>query len=184
MKAINMTALIIAGLLAVAAFGGCSLLSTVNERALTVDDVVEMACADVGSDVIRRQIEATRSRFELTAQDIIRLKKAGVEDSVLEAMIDTENMPDYFSWEFGYDPYEYGQRFGSHWYPVSYHYPYTYPMSYPYMYPYATYRRSDLLGRFYRYAPIVMPYHRDYSRSYDPYFDERMPEKPSDEDEK
>ncbi len=172
LKKSMVTAVLAAAVLAVV---GCSILQTGNERALTVDDVIGMAQADVGSQVIRRQIEVTRSRFELTAADIVRLKKAGVEDGIIESMINTEEMPNYFSWENTYDPYEFGQRFNTHWYPVSYNYPLVYPGVYPYMYPYGVYRRSDLLGRFHRYAPIVAPGPRDYSRSYDPYFDTQPP---------
>ena len=171
MKARNYVKSFLAVSLAVFIMAGCASLITVNDRALQVEDIINMANADVGAEVILRQIQVTRSRFELDTDQIIRLKKAGVDDKVIEAMVNTEQMTDHFDWEYGYSPYEYGQRFGSNWYPVSYHYPYVYPGIYPYMQPYGVYRRNDLLGRFYRYAPITRPYYWDYNKSWDSYFE-------------
>ncbi|HUT64096.1 MAG TPA: hypothetical protein VMZ04_09080, partial [Anaerolineae bacterium] len=81
--------LLVAGLF-VLMISGCSSFLNVNERAMQYEDVINMTTAGVGPDVIKRQIAVTRSRFELSADQIIQLKKAGVDDKVIEAMIETE----------------------------------------------------------------------------------------------
>ena len=160
--------------LAVLLVSSCSSFFAVNERAMTVEDIINMTKAEVGADIITRQIEVTRSRFKLDPDQIIRLKKAGVDDKVLEAMIETEETPAHFDWEYGYSPNEYWFSYYNQWYPVYHYYPYGYPsygnLSYgnlsayplgagysPYAYPYSVFRRSGLLGRFYRYVPIYPP---------------------------
>ena len=55
---------------------------------LTKEDVVHMAQSGVGDDVIIRQIEA-KGRFDLTADEIVRLKEAEVSDPVVEAMVES-----------------------------------------------------------------------------------------------
>jgi len=138
---------------------GCSSFLAVNERAMTIEDVINMTNAEVGADIITRQIEVTRSQFILDPDQIIQLKKAGVDDKVLEAMIETEEIPAHFNWEYGYSPNEYWFNYYNQWYPVYHYYPYNYP-GYNYSssaYPYSVFRRSGLVGRFYRYAPIYPP---------------------------
>jgi len=115
---------------------GCSSFVNVNERAMNVEDIINMTKVGVGPDVITRQIEVTRSRFRLDAEQIIRLKEAGVDDKVLEAMIETEEYPAHFEWEYGYSPYEYWFNYYNQWYPVYHYYPYGYP-AYNYS-PYAS----------------------------------------------
>lgn len=108
---------------------GCSVFVTVNERAMTIDDIINLTKAEANSDIIIRQMEATNSRFELEADDIVRLKNEGVEDDIIEYMIETDFTPEAFSWEYGYRPYDY-------WY---YHYDYYYqPIYYP-VYDYYNY---------------------------------------------
>ena len=144
---------------------GCSSFLNINERAMTAGDVINMTKAGVGPDVITRQIEVTRSRFKLDTDQIIQLKEAGVDDKVLKAMIETEDYPGHIEGEFGYSPYEYWFNYYNQWYPVYHYYPYSYPSYYysPYAYPYSVYRRSDLIGRFYRYVPLYPP-QWDYQR--------------------
>jgi hypothetical protein len=72
-------------LLAVAAL----LLAGSAAPALEADDVVRMAKAKVGDEVILAQMQAAKARFVLTADDIVRLKKEGVSDAVLKAMIES-----------------------------------------------------------------------------------------------
>lgn len=55
--------------------------------AMDTDDVVRLAKAGVGEDVIIAQMQAAKARFVLTADDIVRMKKEGVSDAVLKAMI-------------------------------------------------------------------------------------------------
>lgn len=55
--------------------------------ALTLEDVVRLAKAHVGDDVILSQIEVSGSAFTLTTEDILRLRREGVSDAVLARMI-------------------------------------------------------------------------------------------------
>ncbi len=61
--------------------------------ALETGDVIRLARAKAGDEVIIAQIKATESRFTLTADEIIRLKKEGVSDAVIKAMIETAKGP-------------------------------------------------------------------------------------------
>ena len=137
---------------------GCAGLVEVGSRAISLQDVVDMTAAGVGGEVIIRQIEATHSKFKLTPQQIIQLKKSGVGDDVLEAMIESAAVPDHFDWEYGYNdsaypymyPYDtYINGFPNSWYPVNTHIPFSYGLGYPY----TVYRQRDVFGRFYKYGP-------------------------------
>ena len=146
---------------------GCSSLRIVNERAVTIDEVIKMSQARVDKDVIIRQLEMTYSRFKLTPDDIIRLTEGGVDSEVIEAMVESGAAPEPYAWEYGWSPYDnwvdtydyYGYYSG-----YMYHYPY-YSTFNPYMYmsPYMTFREPGLVGRFYHYVPL--------SGRYRPYFD-------------
>jgi hypothetical protein len=58
-------------------------------RPLSVTDVARLADNGAGEEIILAQIEATGSRFDLDADDIIFLKKHAVSDRVISAMIAT-----------------------------------------------------------------------------------------------
>ena len=131
---------------------GCSSYMYNRERALIIDDVINMSKANAGSDVIINQIRATHSRFKLETNDIIRLKNEGVEDDVIEYMIRTDFTRRTFGWEFGYRPYDY-------WY---YHYDYYYsPTVYPiydYYYYYSPFWNGLREAPYYRYhSPYYYP---------------------------
>jgi hypothetical protein len=145
--------------LAVSVFAGCSALVNINERAISIEDVINMTVADISPDIIIRQIEVTRSRFRLDADQIIWLKEAGVEDKVIETMIDTAQFTEQNYWDYGYSPYEYSSNYYNQWYPSFYYYPRGSPYynQYHSVYPYVVSRRRDFIGRFYRYTPIVPP---------------------------
>ena len=101
-------------LLAVAGTG-CSTISFVNPRAMTVDDVIRMSEHEVGPDIIIRQIEVTGSRYELSADDIVALTEAGVNEDVIEFMVGSGESPVdpywsaspgyYDGWGYGYGYY-------------------------------------------------------------------------------
>lgn len=168
--------LIVAASLVLAAFvTGCSAFTTLNERAVSADDVIKMSSAGIGADVIIRQIEVTRSRFELTPNDIIRLKESGVDEKVLTVMIETKGYPPSYDNGYGYDYYDSRFDYYHSWYPVAMHYPYPYR----YYRPYITYRRDGLLGRFYREVPVTTPPYRVYDRRNNP---ERRDQSDDDDD--
>lgn len=95
--------MLLAGFLAVSAIG-CSSGSYTQRSApkeadwdtllpppLNVNDIVAMVEDSVGDDVIIDQIKASESYFRLTKNEIIRLKKEGVSDKVISAMINTKD---------------------------------------------------------------------------------------------
>ena len=148
MKPISILVVLAMAFLAAA---GCSSFSTVNTRAMTVDDIISMSKANAGAEVIKDQILATRSRFTLSPQDIIRLKNEGVADDVLRAMIESGDRPEPPTWDYGVSPYDFWfDRYGG--------YPYYEYGTYPYYsyggYPYTVYRQPGLIGRFYSYYPV------------------------------
>jgi hypothetical protein len=57
--------------------------------AMSTDDVQKLAQGGVADEVILAQIRAEKASFELTAEHILALKKNGVSDAVLKAMIET-----------------------------------------------------------------------------------------------
>ncbi len=141
--------------------GGCASFEIRNERAVSTDDVIKMSGAGAGVDVIISQIEATHSTFRLTPDEIVMLKEAGVQDDVIEWMIDTGAGPElyddnYYPWDNWITSYNY--------YGYRYHYPY-YPGYNPA--PYVVYREPGLVGRFYRYAPLGRSSRSQYRRRYD-----------------
>ncbi|HTY37366.1 MAG TPA: hypothetical protein VMH23_09660 [Bacteroidota bacterium] len=84
--------------------------------AMTVDDVIALAQDSVGDDVILDQIKATHSRFQLSNNDIRDLKKNGVSDKIVRAMIKTASEPPAKSQTVASQNY--------YWYPDYYWYPY------------------------------------------------------------
>ena len=159
---------------------GCSAFVTINERAMSLEDVINLSKVKLDSEVIIRQIEVTRSKFELTSDEIVMLKNEGVDDDVIEYMIETEFIPEKFTWDYGYSPYNY-------WY---YHYNYAYYPMYDYYYnpysmysnwgmpyyrsPYTVRRRPGLVGRYYDYYPVTPPPGREYYQK--ERYQERRPE--------
>jgi hypothetical protein len=62
-------------------------------KSLTVGDVVKMFQNGIGDDVIIAKLNKEGKAFDLSADDLIELKKAGVSNSVLKAMMTSEPMP-------------------------------------------------------------------------------------------
>ncbi|HUT62470.1 MAG TPA: hypothetical protein VMZ04_00800 [Anaerolineae bacterium] len=156
MKTIRVVNILSAISLAGLVMSGCSTFIPAHKRAMEVEDIISMTKSDVGMDIITRQIEATRSRFMLDADTIIRLKEAGVEDSVIEAMIGTDEVTEYTGWEQGYAPYHDWLHYQYLWYPG-----YAYSGNQYYVDPYTGVPRSKhpLIGqsRYYPYVPVYPP---------------------------
>ena len=81
---------------------------------MTVDDVIALARDSVSDDVILAQMNATHSSFRLTNNDIRDLKKNGVSDQVISAMIKSADQPKSSSRRVAYYPYS-----DYYWYPYS-----------------------------------------------------------------
>jgi hypothetical protein len=116
--------------------------------AMTVEDVIALSREGVGDDVIIDQIRVTNSHFLLSKDDILELKRAGVSEAVIRAMIKTS---------------ERGQRRRIvreyYWSPHLYSYPW-YP-AFWWGYTYRYYRPY-----YYYIAPRVFYFHRYPSHGY------------------
>jgi hypothetical protein len=60
-----------------------------TQRPMTPQDVIRLARAGAGDEVLLTQIDASHEVFTLTVQDILDLKEAGVSDRVITYMINT-----------------------------------------------------------------------------------------------
>ena len=63
------------------------------DSALTNDSILEMVQAKASASVILGQIRSTKTNFNLSTAEVIRLVKAGVPESVIEAMRDPKHVP-------------------------------------------------------------------------------------------
>ena len=100
---------------------------------MTKEDVIALSKAKVADDLIISQMKASRSYFQLSAQDIIDLVKAGVSDKVVGTMIMTDDSSRYAEGSGGY-----------YYYP-----PYYWYGGYPYMYPwYPSFSLGFSVGRY------------------------------------
>jgi hypothetical protein len=92
---------------------------------MTVDDVIAMTKDSVGDDVILAQMKATHTYYRLTSNDIRDLKKNGVSDRVISAMIKTADEPKASAQKTTYYPYPdyYGYPYAGYyspWYSPTY----------------------------------------------------------------
>ncbi len=60
---------------------------------LTNDNILQMVQAKVAPDVILSQIRASKTNFDLSSAEVIRLSKAGVPANVIEAMFNPKAAP-------------------------------------------------------------------------------------------
>ena len=133
--------LLLAGLL----FSGCATQThpaATPPPGPTLAEVQTMVQDHVSDSVIVAQIQNSSTRYHLTADQIISLKKAGVSDTVVTALINTASKPQpktitvVNQYPYYYNPYWYGYPWG----------PY-----YPYYYYGGYYRGVYYRGGYYRY---------------------------------
>lgn len=72
--------------------GGVWYRSPASEKAsgsssLTIEQVIQMVGAKLSDDLIIATIEKSGSKFDMTADNMIRLKTAGASDAVIRAML-------------------------------------------------------------------------------------------------
>jgi len=123
---------------------GCSTLGFVNNRAVTIDEVISMSKAGVDKDVIIQHLKSTHTRFKLTPDDITRLTKEGVNNDVIKAMVRSEKTTGPYPWEYGLSPWD-------EWYYSDYPWYHYYPYYSPYwLYysPYWSYYGYDYRGYY------------------------------------
>lgn len=58
-----------------------------NEKPLTNDDVIKMVQAEIKEPTILKTIEANATAFDTSALGVIALKKAGVSETIINAML-------------------------------------------------------------------------------------------------
>ncbi len=63
-------------------------VSSPLEKVLHNDDVLEMVAAKLPTSLISSQIRTSKTEFKLTSQEVIRLVKGGVPESIIEVMRD------------------------------------------------------------------------------------------------
>ena len=145
--------------LAALLISGCSSHMVENRPQVSVEDILNMTNAGVGADIIIRQIDVTYSLFRLDPDQIIRLKEAGVDERVIEAMIDRDEDAEAVDLVKSYSLYDYWFNYYNTFYPVNL---YAYPV-YPYLYdPWSpgispVYRWSGRMERYYRNFPVGLP---------------------------
>ena len=77
--------LIIAQILAITVFA--------QTEVLTNKDVILMTQAGLGKELIIKKIKDSGGKYEVSAQNLIDLKKAGVDDAVIETMMEKAQTP-------------------------------------------------------------------------------------------
>lgn len=150
---------------------GCSTMFT-NPRAVSIEDVIYLSRHQLGADVIMKHIETTHSRFELTTEDIVRLKDGGVDEEVIEFMVERSTPEPPFAYEYRLPPYLRYPFVGGPTIVSEYYYPLYESYTGYYPYPYSLYtspflRRSGLIGRFYEYPALPFGTNEDRSRRSD-----------------
>jgi hypothetical protein len=137
---------------------GCSSVF-VNPRAVSMQDVMYLTQHQLGPDVIIAQLNATDSRFALTTEDIVKLKDAGVDERVIETMVERSGAQASAGEQIILPPAaSYGPLDQPLLSPYNYYY---FPLNDSYFgyynYPYyLSERQSGLIGRFYNYG---LPYY-------------------------
>ena len=128
---------------------------TLPAPAVSLQDVIDMSTAGVGDSLIIAQINATDSRYDLSTADILKLKKSGVSERVIAAMIATDTTSReehprtrsywYSDWYYPYywSPWG-GPFYTSFWYGFGW--PYRYNHYYPY-YGHGVYSHHYYYGR-------------------------------------
>jgi len=64
-----------------------------TDQALTNDNIIQMMEAKVSQAIILSQIRNSKTAFNLSSQEVIRLSKAGVRENIIEAMRDPKAIP-------------------------------------------------------------------------------------------
>jgi hypothetical protein len=58
------------------------------QKTMKVSDVVDLVQAGIPEDVVITKLRKANHAFDLSAQEMLQLKKSGVSDNVIKAMID------------------------------------------------------------------------------------------------
>ena len=100
---------------------GCATHRPPPPPPLTQADVISMVKAGLTDEDIMRRIDATRTVFRLSSEDVIRLRNEGISDRLVTFMLDTytravmdaqRRRDEQNSSRFSFS---YGMGFGHHW---------------------------------------------------------------------
>jgi len=89
----------------VAALFALAWIPSVSAETLTNQQVIQLSRAGLGDDVIIAKIRASEAGFQLTADDLIELKKSGVTSQVISAMLATTPTKPGYSPSSSPDPF-------------------------------------------------------------------------------
>lgn len=64
-----------------------------SQGPMSTADVIKLTQSNVHESTIIKQIQTSRTVFQLTADDVVSLKSYGVTDNVINAMLDTARRP-------------------------------------------------------------------------------------------
>src|SRR5712692_6159544 len=67
------------------------LLSAQTQKPLTNDDIIKLAQAGFGDEVIQKSIQAHTPAFDISPEGLAVLKKAGVSEKTIAAIIDRQS---------------------------------------------------------------------------------------------
>jgi hypothetical protein len=80
--------------------------------ALSLSDIEGLARARVNNGIILRYIRDQGTIYTLNSNDVIALRRAGVDQSVIDYMLQTARLyatdPYFYPYPYGYDPFWYG----------------------------------------------------------------------------
>jgi hypothetical protein len=97
---------------------GCA--TTPRPLPLTQGDIVSMTKLGLTDEDIMRRIDATRTVFRLSSEDVVRLRNEGVSDRVVNYMLDSytryalaeQRRMDYYDYDWHY---RFGFYYGHPW---------------------------------------------------------------------
>ena len=80
--------------------------------ALSISDIENLAHARVNDGVVLRYLRNQGTIYTLNSNDVIRLRQAGVSQSVIDYMLQTaryyDSDPYFYDYPYAYDPFWYG----------------------------------------------------------------------------
>jgi hypothetical protein len=86
-------------------------------KPMTQAEIISLAKAGIGDDVIIHQLQATRTILRLAAGDIVRLRQEGVSERVVNHLLDSYTRAAVAE-QRARDAYDYRWHYGIHyWHP-------------------------------------------------------------------
>lgn len=85
---LNRIRFVIKGLLYAAAIYAAAIGSTASAETFNNDSVIALARAGVGDDVLLSKVNSLPCSYDLSTEQLIRLRKSGISNAVLSAMVD------------------------------------------------------------------------------------------------